>query len=106
MINTENSTAADFLHEVARTISKEIKDDILDIVKKELNKCIVVKRMKPYLNATEFKELTGYSNKKQQKIRDNNEIAYSQNGRSISYKREDIEDFMERHKVVAIYNES
>ena len=56
---------------------------------------------KEYLTTTEFKELTGCSHRVQQYLRDEGKISFSQEGRKIFYKTEDVEQFMADRQVKA-----
>lgn len=54
---------------------------------------------KEYLTTAEFKELTGCSYPVQHYLRSEKKISYSQEGRKIFYRTEDVEKFMEERRI-------
>ncbi len=81
--------------------AKKVESRIIDSVREELSKYSLEKKIPPYINTTGFYELTGISYKKQSYLRSKRKIGFSQNGKSITYKREDVEKFLEEHHVPA-----
>lgn len=56
---------------------------------------------KTWLTREEVKELTGWSDRTLQNLRDTKQIAFSQHGRKILYLSEEVEAFLMGHKVAS-----
>ena len=56
---------------------------------------------KEYLTTSEVKELTGMSSRVQKYHRDEGNLPYSQEGRKIIYRTEDIEKFIDERRIEA-----
>jgi hypothetical protein len=97
-METEEQFIGMFKQIITNTV-REVEGKLTDIITQELRKYEIKSVVPPYLNTTEFKKLTGIGNKKQSYLRQTGQIAYSKNGRSITYKREDVEKFLEDHRV-------
>ena len=54
---------------------------------------------KPYLTKEELIDLTGWSSRSIQNLRDTNQIPYSKHGRKILYPRKGILEFLEAHHI-------
>ena len=54
---------------------------------------------KPWLTKEELMELTGWSSRTIQHMRDSNQIPYSKHGRKILYPRKGILEFLEAHHI-------
>lgn len=54
---------------------------------------------KEYITTKEFEELTGCSYRVQSYLRTENKIPYSQEGRKIFYRTEDVEKFMDERRI-------
>lgn len=54
---------------------------------------------KPWLTKEELMELTGWSSRTLQHMRDSNQIPYSKHGRKILYPRKGILEFLEEHHI-------
>jgi len=54
---------------------------------------------KPYLTKEELIDLTGWSSRSIQNLRDTNQIPYSKHGRKILYPRDGIMNFLEAHHI-------
>ncbi len=54
---------------------------------------------KPWLTKEELMELTGWSSRTIQHMRDSNQIPYSKHGRKILYPRKGILEFLEDHHI-------
>jgi hypothetical protein len=55
---------------------------------------------KDMLTGTELKELTGWSTRSLQHMRDSKQIPYIKHGRKILYPRQGIEKFFEEHHII------
>lgn len=82
---------------------KEFQDIISETVDAILAQRIpeIIRRAnrKEYITTAEFKDLTGCSHRVQQYLRDENKIAFSQEGRKIFYKTTDVEQFMDDRRI-------
>ena len=54
---------------------------------------------KPWLTKEEIMDLTGWSSRTLQNLRDTNQIPYSKHGRKILYPRSGIMEFLEQHQL-------
>lgn len=54
---------------------------------------------KPWLTKEELMDLTGWSSRTIQHMRDSNQIPYSKHGRKILYPRKGILEFLEAHHI-------
>jgi len=91
----------EFFNNFINAIADRVQIEIAKTVKAEIENYAIEKKIPPYLNTTDFYELTGISQKKQSYLREKKKIAYSKHKRSITYKREDVEQFLEEHRVPA-----
>lgn len=81
---------------------REILNETVDrLLARRIPEIIRKANRKEYITTAEFKELTGCSHRVQQYLRDENKIPYSQEGRKIFYKTEDVESFMAERRVKA-----
>ena len=81
----------------------QISEIIERIIKQALEHHLppLIKRVarKPWLTKQELKELTGWSNRTIQHLRDTKQIPFSQHGRKILYPTEQIEQFLKDHSI-------
>ncbi|SMO84225.1 helix-turn-helix domain-containing protein [Gracilimonas mengyeensis] len=54
---------------------------------------------KPYLTKEELMDLTGWSSRSIQNLRDTDQIPYSKHGRKILYPRKGILEFLQAHHI-------
>ncbi|MEX2574150.1 MAG: helix-turn-helix domain-containing protein [Balneolaceae bacterium] len=79
---------------------KEVLGETVDkILERRIPQIIRQANRKEYLTTKEFKELTGCSYRIQHYLREEGKISYSQEGRKIFYRTEDIETFMRERRV-------
>ena len=79
---------------------KEILSETVgSILDKRIPKIIRRANRKEYITTAEFKELTGCSHRKQHYLRSEKKIPFSQEGRKIFYRTEDVEKFMEERRI-------
>lgn len=78
-----------------------LSDEVESLLERRIPKIIRRANRKEYITTSEFKELTGCSHRVQQYLRDENKIAYSQEGRKIFYRTEDVEKFMDERRIKA-----
>jgi hypothetical protein len=75
-------------------LEKAIEKALTKVVEDRLPELIQEATSKPWLNSSELLELTGWSSRTLQNMRDRNEIPYSQHGRKILYPRAEIMRFL------------
>lgn len=88
--------------------TEDLKETLREVVTEVLSKSNPSPRtpVKPWLNRKDVKEILGVSDAQLQYLRDSRQIPFSQFGRKIVYKAEDIEAFLRRHRVEATKRES
>lgn len=74
-------------------------DRIRKILKEEIPKLLKNLGKKEWLTKKELMELTGWSSRTVQYMRDEKRIPFSQHGRKILYPRQGIIDFLEAHYI-------
>lgn len=81
--------------------TEELKEVIREVVNEAISRNIPVKKevSKTWLNRKEVKNILGVSDAQLQYLRDSRQIPFSQFGRKIVYKAEDIEAFLKKHRV-------
>lgn len=75
----------------SKLFEKEIKETLPELIKEAT--------AKPWLTKDELMELTGWSSRTIQHMRDSNQISYSKHGRKILYSRKKILGFLEAHHI-------
>lgn len=83
--------------ELDETVRKAVKD----LIEKELPSLLRKAKRKEWINTNELMELTGWSRRKIQYLRDEREIPFFQRGHRILYKTEEIEEYFRENKVQA-----
>lgn len=85
------------------TTTTELEKIFSKLFEKKLNETLpgMVKEAtaKPWLTKDELIELTGWSSRTIQHMRDSNQIPYSKHGRKILYPRKGILEFLEDHHI-------
>ena len=76
-----------------------IKEAVKEVLKQELPPLVKESIRKEWLTREEIKELTGWSDRTLQNLRDTRQIPFSQHGRKILYPTQGILDFLEGHRV-------
>ncbi len=76
-----------------------IRQEVEAILQQSIPKIMRKASRKEYITTAEFKELTGCSHRFQQYYRSERKIPFSQEGRKIFYKMDDVERFMEERRV-------
>lgn len=76
-----------------------IREEIEAILQKAIPPIMRKSNRKEYITTAEFKELTGCSHRLQKYYRDEGKITFSQEGRKIFYKMDDVERFMAERRV-------
>ena len=79
-------------------ISKITRQTLSEILPDAIRKA----NRKEWLTSKEVLEILDCSNRHLQYLRDSNQIIFSQNGRTIRYHIDDVEDFLNRHKVKSL----
>ena len=76
-------------------ISRKVKETVNEVLPGAIRKAT----RKEWLTTDEVMEMLQCSRRHVQYLRDSKQLPYSQNGRTIRYNIEDVEDFLNRHKV-------
>ena len=76
---------------IAEVFQAEVKTTLPELVKEAT--------AKPWLTKEELMDLTGWSSRTIQHMRDSNQIPYSKHGRKILYPRKGILEFLEDHHI-------
>lgn len=79
-----------------RSIIKQTVDDVLA---RRIPQIMRQANRKEYLTTAEVEELTGMTSRTQKYHRDAGNLAYSQEGRRILYRTEDIEKFIDERRI-------
>lgn len=85
------TTPEELQETVARAISETFKERIPELIREAT--------AKPWMTKEELMELTGWSSRTLQHMRDSNQIPYSKHGRKILYPRKGILEFLEEHHI-------
>lgn len=82
---------------------EDLKESLREIVREVITGTIPSspKSDKSWLNRHDVKRILGVSDAQLQYLRDSRQIPFSQFGRKIVYKAEDVEAFLNRHRVEA-----
>lgn len=78
-----------------------VQEAVCDVVREVLPRLVREATRKEYLTPEEVKELTGWSDRTLQHLRDTRQLPFVQHGRKILYPTEEVEAFMGRHLVRA-----
>lgn len=90
IIVTERNQLQKLIREELKT---ELQQQVPEIVQKATEK--------PWMTKDELMELTGWSSRTLQNLRDTNQIPYSKHGRKILYPRAGFMAFLEDHEIPA-----
>lgn len=80
-------------------LKKLIAEAIRDEIATSLPELVKEATKKPYITKEELMDLTGWSSRTIQHLRDTNQIPYSKHGRKILYPRKGILEFLEAHHI-------
>lgn len=78
-----------------------IADAVREALKEELPELVEEATRKEWLTREEVKDLTGWSDRTLQHLRDTRQIPFSQHGRKILYPTEGVLSFLDAHRVAA-----
>lgn len=78
-----------------------LEETVSSLLERKIPKIIRRANRKEYLSTSEFRTLTGCSYRKQHYLRSEKKISYSQDGRKVFYRTEDVEQFMEERRIEA-----
>ena len=84
--------------ELQSIVSKAIQDTVSELIPVLVRKATA----KEFLTKEELMELTGWSSRTIQNLRDTRQIPYSQHGRKILYPYDGIIEFMKANHIKAI----
>lgn len=85
------TTASKLEELLSKVFEKKIEETLPELVKEATSK--------PWLTKEELIDLTGWSSRTIQHMRDSNQIPYSKHGRKIIYPRKGILKFLEDHHI-------
>jgi hypothetical protein len=85
------TTQTDLERIFSKLFDKKVNETLPELVKEAT--------AKPYLTKEELMDLTGWSSRSIQNLRDTNQIPYSKHGRKILYPRKGIMKFLEDHHI-------
>lgn len=80
-------------------LSNIVFQAVKELFEKELPSILRKAKRKPWINTEELMELTGWSRRTCQYMRDERRIPFSQEGRKILYPTEGIEKYLEGNKI-------
>ncbi len=80
-------------------LSEIVFNTVQELLKKELPSLIREAKRKPWLTTDELMELTGWSRRTCQYLRDKRRIPFSQEGRKILYPTRGIEEYLASNKI-------
>ncbi|MBO6524169.1 MAG: helix-turn-helix domain-containing protein [Balneolaceae bacterium] len=81
--------------ELAQVVNEAVKQ----LLEQELPHLIRKAKRKPWLTTEELMELTGWSRRTCQYLRDERRIPFSQEGRKILYPTDGIEEYLEQNRL-------
>jgi len=85
---------------LTQTIQKAVKDAVAEAMK-DIHKIIREGTTPPYLTKEMVMEITGWSNRTIQHMRDTRQIDFVQHGRKILYPTDELYEFFENHRIKA-----
>lgn len=80
-------------------LSELVYQSVKELFEKELPTLIRKSKRKPWLTTDELMELTGWSRRTCQYLRDERRIPFSQEGRKILYPTDGIEEYLKTNRV-------
>ena len=84
-------TKQDLQEAIREAVAQAVREQVPDIVREAT--------AKPWMTKDELMELTGWSSRTLQHLRDTNQIPFSQHGHKILYPRKGIMQFLEDHHI-------
>ncbi|WP_421773055.1 helix-turn-helix domain-containing protein [Gracilimonas sp.] len=85
-------------------LSDIVFEAVKDLFQKELPELLRKAKRKPWMNTEELIDLTGWSRRTIQYLRDERRIPFSQEGRKILYKTDEIEEYLNDNKIDPLQN--
>ena len=80
-------------------LQQAIKEAVSQAVIEQIPEIVREATAKPWLTKEDLMDLTGWSSRTIQHLRDSNQIPYSQHGRKILYPRKGMLEFLEDHHI-------
>lgn len=80
-------------------IQRFVREAVTDAIREELPALVRAATQKPFLTKEEVMDLTGWSERKLQNLRDTRQIPFVQHGRKILYPTQGLEEFLNAHCV-------
>ena len=85
--------------EDSEQLDARIKSAVAEAIRAEIPHIIREATAKEWLTKQDLKELTGWSDRTIQNLRDTDQIPYSKHGHKILYPRQGIMEFLEVHHI-------
>jgi excisionase family DNA binding protein len=82
-------------------LKKIVSDAVEQSIEKHIPGAIRAAIKKPYLSVYELMQLSGWSRRTIQHLRDSRQLPFYQDGRRIIFKTDDIEKYLESRKIPA-----
>lgn len=82
-----------------QTIKDLIQEAVQNALRNELPGVVRRATQKPWMTRDQLKDLTGWSDRTLQHLRDSGQIPYSQHGRKILYPSDGIMEFLDAHRI-------
>ncbi|MEX1014161.1 MAG: helix-turn-helix domain-containing protein [Candidatus Paceibacterota bacterium] len=88
-------------HQIPTTeeIFKVVKEAVEELMEKKLPSLLRKAQRKPWINTNELMELTGWSRRTIQYLRDKKRIPFSQEGKRILYPTDGIEEYLRSNQI-------
>lgn len=81
-------------------VQRYVREAVLEAVRLELPGLIQEATRKPYLTREEVKQITGWSDRTLQHLRDSRQIPFAQHGRKITYPSRGLYEFLDARNVI------
>ena len=99
MDRKNNSTSEFAVVTSPEKIQAFIREAIIEVLERRLPQLVKKATQKEWLTREEVKDLTGWSDRTLQHLRDSGQIEYSQHGRKILYPTEEFMEFLDDHRI-------
>ena len=78
-----------------------VREAVFDAVRQELPGLVREATQKPFLTREEVKQITGWSDRTLQHLRDSRQLPFVQHGRKITYPSRGLYEFLDAHNVIS-----
>lgn len=80
-------------------LKETVREAVGELLEKDLPPLLRKAKRKEWINTNELMELTGWSRRTCQYMRDNRKIPFSQEGHRILYPMDGIEEYLREHQI-------